>query len=153
MTLSSLKVSLVPRLSKGGGGKESLVHTVCACVKLCTRFARAMTMYAVATLPLIRSLPQDVDQVWYADDASASGSNHCLRAWWDEILNNGPAYGYLANSLKTWLITKPKHLASVEAAFLGTNVNITTEGRPHLGAPLGSMLSLSDKRCLTGALS
>ena len=98
----------------------------------------AMPMYAVATLPLIHSLPQDVDQVWYADDASASGSTHCLRAWWDEILNKGPAYGYLANSSKTWLITKPKHLASAEAAFLGTNVNITTEGRPHLGAPLGS---------------
>ena len=98
----------------------------------------AVPMYAVATLPLIHSLPQDVDQVWYADDASASGSTHCLRAWWDEILNKGPAYGYLANSSKTWLITKPKHLASAEAAFLGTNVNITTEGRPHLGAPLGS---------------
>ena len=39
--------SLVPRLSKGGGGKESLVHTVCACVKLCTRLARAMTFYDV----------------------------------------------------------------------------------------------------------
>ena len=39
--------SLVPRLSKGGGGKESLVHTVCACVKLCTRLTRAMTCYDV----------------------------------------------------------------------------------------------------------
>ena len=34
-------------LIKGGGGKESLVHTVCACVKLCTRLARAMTFYDV----------------------------------------------------------------------------------------------------------
>ena len=32
---------------KGGGGKESLVHTVCACVKLCKRLARAMTVYDV----------------------------------------------------------------------------------------------------------
>ena len=40
-------ISLVPRLSKGRGGKESLVHTVCACVKLCTRLARAMTCYDV----------------------------------------------------------------------------------------------------------
>ena len=39
--------SLVPRLSKGGSGKESLVHTVCACIKLCTRLARAMTCYDV----------------------------------------------------------------------------------------------------------
>ena len=39
--------SLVPRLSKAGGGKESLVHTVCACAKFCTRLARAMTFYDV----------------------------------------------------------------------------------------------------------
>ena len=32
----------------------------------------AMPMYAVATIPLIRSLPSDVQQVWYADDASGS---------------------------------------------------------------------------------
>ena len=44
---SKMSSSLVPRLSKGGGGKESLVHTVCACVKLCTRLARAMTCYDV----------------------------------------------------------------------------------------------------------
>ena len=28
-------------------GAESLVHTVCACVKLCTQLARAMTFYDV----------------------------------------------------------------------------------------------------------
>ena len=32
---------------KGVGGKESLGHTVCACVKLCTRLAHAMTLYDV----------------------------------------------------------------------------------------------------------
>ena len=47
MLKSHPHISLVPRLSKGGGGKESLVHTVCACVKLCTRLARAMTFYDV----------------------------------------------------------------------------------------------------------
>ena len=34
----------------------------------------AMPMYAVATIPLIRKLPNLVTQVWYADDASALGS-------------------------------------------------------------------------------
>ena len=33
----------------------------------------AMPMYALATLPLIEQLPQDVTQVWYADDACATG--------------------------------------------------------------------------------
>ncbi len=40
--------------------------------------------------------------------------------------------------MKTWLITKSEHLASAKAAFSGTNVNITTEGRPYLGVPLGT---------------
>ncbi len=98
----------------------------------------AMPMYAIATIPLIRSLPSDVEQVWYADDASASGRSSNLRTWWDELLSVGPAYGYHANAPKTWLITKPEHLASAQAAFAGTQVNITSEGRPYLGVPLGS---------------
>ena len=48
-------------------------------------------------------------QAWYADDASASGSLKHLRAWWDELLSLGPAYGYNANALKNWLITKQQY--------------------------------------------
>lgn len=54
----------------------------------------AMPMYAVATIPLIESLPESVKQVWYADDASALGRVHELRAWWDELATLGPSYGY-----------------------------------------------------------
>jgi len=39
----------------------------------------AMPMYALATIPLISKLP-DTQQVWYADDASASGTSGDLRA-------------------------------------------------------------------------
>ena len=97
----------------------------------------AMPMYALATIPLIHNLPA-TRQVWYADDASASGVSGDLRAWWDELLSVGPAYGYHVNAEKTWLITKPEHLAAAEAAFNGTQVKITTEGRPYLGVPLGT---------------
>ena len=44
----------------------------------------------------------------------------------------------MANATKTWLVVKDANLASATSAFLGTNVNITSEGRPHLGAPLGT---------------
>ena len=97
-----------------------------------------MPMYAIATIPLIRSLPSNVQQAWYTDDASASGSLKHLRAWWDELLSLGPAYGYNANALKTWLITKQQYLQTAKEAFKGTLVNITTEGRSHLGAALGT---------------
>ena len=45
----------------------------------------AMPMYAVATIPLIKKLNYrlgDVSQVWYADDASATGKIDRLREWW-----------------------------------------------------------------------
>jgi len=40
------------------------------------------------------------------------------------------------NSSKSWLITKPEHLADAKATFNETHVNVTAEGRPYLGAPL-----------------
>lgn len=39
----------------------------------------AMPMYALATIPLIRRLPNNVLQSWYADDASASSNVQDLR--------------------------------------------------------------------------
>ena len=48
-----------------------------------------------------------------------------------------PSYGYFANASKTWLITKQQHLEAAQSCFLGTGVNITTKGRPYLGAPIG----------------
>ncbi len=51
----------------------------------------AIPMYALATLPLIRKLP-DIQQVWYAD--AASGESSDLWGWWDKLLSTGPAYGY-----------------------------------------------------------
>ena len=98
----------------------------------------AMPMYAIATIPLICSLPNNVKQAWYADDASASSCLRDLRARWDKLVSVGTAYVYHANATKTWLITKQLHHQSAMSAFSGTHVNITVEGKPHLGAPLGS---------------
>ena len=98
----------------------------------------AMPTYALGILPLIQRSTGDILQVWYADDASATGTIHNLREWWEKITTIGPSYGYYANATKTWLVVKDAHLASATSAFLGTNVNITSEGRPHLGAPLGT---------------
>ena len=98
----------------------------------------AMPMYAIATIPLIRSLPESVSQVWYADDAAALGTVAELRNWWDNLTKLGPGFGYSANPIKTWLVTKDSCLSRATAAFADTNVNVTSSGRPYLGAPLGS---------------
>ena len=52
----------------------------------------AMTLYALATIPLINRLAStpDVKQVWYADDASAAGHITSLRRWWENLRSSGP---------------------------------------------------------------
>ena len=50
----------------------------------------------------------------------------------------GPSFGYHPNAPKTWLITKETHLQEATTLFYGTGVNITAQGRPHLGAAIGT---------------
>ena len=50
----------------------------------------------------------------------------------------GPPLGYYPNSKKSWLVVKPEKEGSAKEMFVGTGINITTEGRKHLGAALGS---------------
>jgi len=64
----------------------------------------AMGMYAMAVVPLIRCLHDevsDVSQVWFADDASVVGSLSSLINWWQHLSSYGPAYGYFTNAVKT----------------------------------------------------
>ncbi len=99
----------------------------------------AMPMYVLATIPLIKKLSSDALQVWYADDASAAGKLQSLREWWNRLTSLGPGFGYFANASKTWLVTKEANRELLaESCFSGTGVNITTDGRPHLGAALGT---------------
>ena len=61
-----------------------------------------------------------------------------LRIWWDAICEYGPHFGYFINAKKSWIIIKPHMKVEAEQAFLGTGINITTDGQRHLGASLGS---------------
>ena len=83
---------------------------------------------------LIHELKPHARQVWFADDATAGGKLTQLREWWDKIVSLGPTFGYFAN---TWLIVKRPHLQAATELFHGTGVNITAEGKRHLGATVG----------------
>ena len=85
-----------------------------------------------------------VKQCWFADDATGSGSFEDLKKWWDELLESGPALGYLPNAKKCWLITKPEREEAAKNVFGETLINITTEGQKHLGAALGSRSYLKE---------
>ena len=50
----------------------------------------------------------------------------------------GSPLGYYPNPKKCWLVVKPEKEGRAKEMFAGTGINITTEGRKHLGAALGS---------------
>lgn len=87
---------------------------------------------------LIKKLDHGVTQVWYADDAASSGTVGAVREWWEQLNTLGPPYGYYPNANKTWLITKKEHLQSANEAFENTGIQVTTDGRPYLGSPIGT---------------
>ena len=100
----------------------------------------AMPIYAIGIDPLLRSLREinNIKQVGFADDLSGAGSLLDLKAWWKKIALLGPKIGYYTKTSKSWLIVKPEFEAEAREIFADSGLNITTEGRRHLGAVLGS---------------
>ena len=100
-----------------------------------------MAMYAIGILPLIQKLHNQcpsTKQVWFADDATAAATCEYLRQWWDILLQEGPKYGYFPNAEKTHLVIKEEYFDIAKEAFMGSNINITTHGKRHLGAAIGT---------------
>ena len=60
-----------------------------------------------------------------------------IREWWEMVVKEGPKYGYYPKAEKSWLVVKEEKLEEAERIFLGTNVNITTDGRKYLGGFVG----------------
>ena len=66
---------------------------------------------------------------------------------------SGPPLGYFPKPQKCWLIVKPEKERPAREIFSKTTINITTEGRKHLGAALGSRVffkSMSTKKLRNG---
>ena len=102
-----------------------------------------MAFYGLSTLPLQNDLrvgEAGVKQVWLADDATGAGKLPKLKRWWDIIVEHGKRYGYYVNEDKSWLILNdPDLLELASDIFANTGIRITTAGKRHLGAALGSV--------------
>ena len=102
----------------------------------------AMPMYSLSTRKPIEELKQaapETMQVWFADDSADAGKLNDINIWWEKLNEIGPAYGYYPNAPKTWLILKSPELRErAEELFGGSGVNITTDGKRHIGAALGT---------------
>lgn len=99
----------------------------------------AMPIYALATIPLINRLSNSkTTQIWYADNAAAVGKVSDPCEWWETLIKEGPSFGYFPNPNKTWLVAKEGFDTLANNTFNMTGVNITSDGRPYLGAAIGS---------------
>ena len=99
----------------------------------------AMVMYAVAIIPLLKSVAiEGATQAWYADDGGAGGKVMRVRKWWDKLVEKGPLYGYHPNPSKSVLLVKPQYHKEAVEAFADTSVVIRCDGCRYLGAAIGS---------------
>ena len=101
----------------------------------------AMPWYSISTAGIIQTTKTQiptVHQVWLADDAAAAGTIQKLYEWYNGLVVEGKKYGYFVNGRKSWLIVKTKQIAELARSLFGDTVNITTEGKRHLGAVIGS---------------
>ena len=103
----------------------------------------AMATYALGLVPLINKL-LDIEvenrpkMVAFADDLTGAGSLKQLQNWWNKLLDVGPKYGYFPKPSKSYVIVKDKNFEQAKNMFSGTNINVTSAGKRHLGAVIGS---------------
>ena len=100
-----------------------------------------MAFSGLGTHPILMHLKQEIPaifQVWYADDTTGAGQLQELKKWWDVIKDEGTKFGYHVKPSKSWLILKSSEKLEECRQLFGTSINMTVEGKRHLGAALGS---------------
>ena len=100
-----------------------------------------MPWYSLSTANIINALREiepSSKQVWLADDTTAAGDLFSLRNWYKYLEDIGDLYGYYVNKSKCWLIVKSEQMAEKAKQIFGESFKITTHGKRHLGAVLGS---------------
>ena len=105
----------------------------------------AMRASAFGILPLIHFLLEFISinhlsakEVVFADDFIVAGKLTSIRDYWGKLTVFGRKYGYFPKASKSYLIVKEDKLCETRNVFNDLNVNMTIEGKSHLGALIGS---------------
>ena len=103
----------------------------------------SMALYALGILPLLSLIKKGCEEpnirhAAYADDISGAGKLKDLKTWWDNVTEYGPKLGYYPEPSKSWLIVKSEYHKQAENIFADTGIQITMDGRKHLGAAIGT---------------
>ena len=86
----------------------------------------------------LRASILQVKQVWLADDSAGGASVESLYQWYKSLCEEGRKFSDIVNGAKRWLIVKNSELAQSAKKVFCDEVNITLEGRRHLGVVIGS---------------
>ena len=104
----------------------------------------SMGTYALGILPILHSLLDFVltsdlqtREVAFVDDLTVAGKLADIKSFWDKLSTIGSKYGYFPKSTKSYLIVKRSCLKDAKTIFTDTNMNISANGRKHLGAVVG----------------
>ena len=106
----------------------------------------AMSIYAIAIIPLVLMImeimstsPDNTSKmVAYAGDFTARGTVKYLKYWCETLCELGPKFGYYPEASKTWLIVKNDFYDIANTTFKSTKINVTSNGKRHLGAVISS---------------
>ena len=102
----------------------------------------AMAFYGIGPKPILTRLRKEVPevkQVWLADDATGAGKLTQLKTWWVKVAKEGAKFGYFVKPSKSWLVLKDRtKLEETKELFKDSPINITTDGKRHLGASIGT---------------
>ena len=77
--------------------------------------------------------------VAYADDSTAGGTVKNLKYWWETLCELDRKFGYYPEASKTWLIAKNEYYDIANTTIKSTKINMTSNGKRHLGAVIGSI--------------
>ena len=107
----------------------------------------AMAVYAITIIPLLLMLVDQAEHlpgkrtksIAYADGFTGAGSITNLLHWLNTLTTLGPLFGYNPEPTKCWLIVKPRMKNIVLKTFGNTGINVTEDGKRHLGVVIGSI--------------
>ena len=102
-------------------------------------YAIAIILLILRTVSELKEKGLNTKTAGYADDLFGGGKLLGLKLMWDYIVQWDPDFGYNQQADKTWIIVKPRHLEEAERIFKDTKINITSDGKKHLGASIGSL--------------
>ena len=105
----------------------------------------AMGAYALGILPLIHFLLEFISinhrsakEVAFVDEFTVADKLTSIRDYWGKLTVFGSKYGYFPKVSKSYLTVKEDKLGEARNVFNDSNVNITIEGKRHLGVVISN---------------